>query len=198
LDQEVGKFEWLGRSGNLGGLERLGRRKDRQDLLAGNKYILQLHVVCVSYYSGDYRNERLVHSINVVIVVKILINISICQNPRQKPFWDTNTGTMISSDRDDENWDHREVGKVGRLVNLEGREVWKVWEGGRFGRILSPVLNRYLQLHVHCVSYHSGDSHKEFESLGRSENLVSQEVWEVGRFGRNGNVEDSEGSSRRY
>jgi hypothetical protein len=35
-----------------------------------------------------------------------------------------------------------------------GREDW---EGGCIGRILSPVMNVLLQLHVDGVSYHSGD-----------------------------------------
>jgi hypothetical protein len=39
---------------------------------------LQLHVDCVRYHSGDYRTERLVHSITVVLrVVQIHINTSI-------------------------------------------------------------------------------------------------------------------------
>jgi hypothetical protein len=33
-----------------------------------------------------------------------------------------------------------------------GREVWKDWEGKSFGRILSPIINAYLQLRVNCVS----------------------------------------------
>jgi hypothetical protein len=77
-------------------------------LLPVMNVFLQLHVHCVSYHSGDYRTERLVLSITDVLhVVQITINISIyfccssCENPRQKPFWDTNTGTRISSDRDE-------------------------------------------------------------------------------------------------
>jgi hypothetical protein len=39
---------------------------------------LQLHEDCVSYQSGDYRTERLVHSITDVLqVLQIHINISI-------------------------------------------------------------------------------------------------------------------------
>jgi hypothetical protein len=44
---------------------------------------------------------------------------------------------------------------------LEGREVLKDWEGGRIGRILSPVMNVFLQLHVLCASYHSSDYRTE-------------------------------------
>jgi hypothetical protein len=36
---------------------------------------------------------------------------------------------------------------LGRSGNLGGREDW---EGGR---ILSPIMNVFLQLHVDCVSY---------------------------------------------
>jgi hypothetical protein len=36
---------------------------------------------------------------------------------------------------------------------LAGRKVWKDWDGGS---ILLPVINGFLQLHVDCVSYHSG------------------------------------------
>jgi hypothetical protein len=38
-----------------------------------------------------------------------------------------------------------------------GREVWMDWEGIKIGRILSPVMNVFLQLHVDCVCYHSDD-----------------------------------------
>jgi hypothetical protein len=38
---------------------------------------------------------------------------------------------MISSDRDDENW---EVGKFGRLRRPESFEVWKVKQFERLGR----------------------------------------------------------------
>jgi hypothetical protein len=41
------------------------------------------------------------------------------ENLPQKPFWDTNTATMISSDRVDENWEDREVGKLARLWRPE-------------------------------------------------------------------------------
>jgi hypothetical protein len=61
---EVTKF---GRSVGLEG------RMDRQDVLAGIKLILQLHVdLC--YHSGDYGTERLVHNITV-LDVQIHINI---------------------------------------------------------------------------------------------------------------------------
>jgi hypothetical protein len=78
---------------------------------------LQLHVQYVSYHSGEYRTERLVHSINVVLhVVQIHINISIYYSVVHHG---TNTATMISSDRDDENWEDREDGKFGRLHRPE-------------------------------------------------------------------------------
>jgi hypothetical protein len=41
---------------------------------------------------------------------------------------------------------------------MGGREVLKGWEGGRIGRIFSPVLNLHLQLY--CFSY-SGDYRTE-------------------------------------
>jgi hypothetical protein len=44
---------------------------------------------------------------------------------------------------------------------LGGRDVWKGWEGGRIGRILSPVMNVFLQLNVYCLSYHSADYRTE-------------------------------------
>jgi hypothetical protein len=34
----------------------------------------------------------------------------------------------------------------------------KDWEGGM---LVSPVVNVFLQLHVDCVSYHSGDYRRE-------------------------------------
>jgi hypothetical protein len=75
---------------------------------------LQLHVHCASYHSGDYHTERLVQSITVVLqVVQIHINTSIyysvVKHPRENRFWDTNTTTMISSNRDDENCEDGEV-----------------------------------------------------------------------------------------
>jgi hypothetical protein len=79
--REVGKFWRLERSENLGG------RKVWKDLEGGSFSrilspiiiaILPLRVDCVSYHSGDYRTERLVHSITVVLhVVQIHINVSI-------------------------------------------------------------------------------------------------------------------------
>jgi hypothetical protein len=72
----------------------------------------------------------------------------------------------------------RDVGKfwrLGRSGNLGGRVVWKDWEGRRTGRILSPVMNVFfLQLHVHCVSYHSGDYRAE--RLVHSATVVLQVV----------------------
>jgi hypothetical protein len=53
-----------------------------------------------------------------------------------------------------------EVGKFGSLGRsgyLRGREVWKDFKGGKIGRNLSPIMNVFLQLHVDCVRYHSGD-----------------------------------------
>jgi hypothetical protein len=44
---------------------------------------------------------------------------------------------------------------------LGGREVWKDWDSGRIGRMLSPLKNVFLQLHVQCVGYHSGDYRTE-------------------------------------
>jgi hypothetical protein len=64
---------------------------------------------------------------------------------------------MISSDRDDEKWEYREVRKFGRLRRpgsfggYRGQEIWEVGGIGRIGRILSPVMNVFLQLHVDCV-----------------------------------------------
>jgi hypothetical protein len=63
----------LGRSGNLGGQEVFGGRNYRQKLLAGNEYILQLHVDCLTYHSGDYRTESLGR---ITVHVQIHINIS--------------------------------------------------------------------------------------------------------------------------
>jgi hypothetical protein len=89
---------------------------------------LQHHVDCVSYYSGVCRTEGLVHSTTVVLhVVKIHMNIyyyilfcySSCENPQQKPFCDTNTASMISYERDDDNWEDRDVGRFGRLRRPE-------------------------------------------------------------------------------
>jgi hypothetical protein len=129
--REVGKFGRLGMSRNLGGREVWKGWEGGRILSPVMNVFLQLHVDCVSYHSGDYRTERLVLSITVVLhVVQIYINMSIyysvVHHPRQKPFWDTNTATMISSDRDDKNWEYREVGKFRRLrrpESLEGQEV---------------------------------------------------------------------------
>jgi hypothetical protein len=51
--------------------------------------------------------------------------------------------------------------RLGRSGNLGGREVSKDWEGGSIGRILTSVMNVFLQLHVHCVIYQSGDYRTE-------------------------------------
>jgi hypothetical protein len=47
--------------------------------------------------------------------------------------------------------------RLGRSGNLGGRLIWKDWEGGRFGRIFSPVINVFLELDVDCVCYISVD-----------------------------------------
>jgi hypothetical protein len=52
------------------------------------------------------------------------------------------------------------------------REVWTEWQGERIGRILSPVMNVFLQLHSCCVSYHTGDYGTE--RLVHSINVVVQ------------------------
>jgi hypothetical protein len=44
---------------------------------------------------------------------------------------------------------------------LGGREVWKYWKGGRFGTILSPVMNVFLELHEDSICYLHGDSRTE-------------------------------------
>jgi hypothetical protein len=54
--------------------------------------------------------------------------------------------------------------RLGRSGNLGHREVWKDWEGERFGRLFSPVINVFLELHVDCLCYISIDY--------RTENLV--------------------------
>jgi hypothetical protein len=83
---------------------------------------LQLHVCCVSYNSGVYGTERLVHSITDVFhVVQIHINISIYSSVvhhvriLDKTFLGHEHSTMISSHRDDENWEDWNVGKCERL-----------------------------------------------------------------------------------
>jgi hypothetical protein len=50
---------------------------------------------------------------------------------------------------------------VKEVRNLGGRAVWKDSEGRRIGRILSSVMSVFLQLHIHCVCYHSGDYRAE-------------------------------------
>jgi hypothetical protein len=88
---------------------------------------LQLHVHCVSYHSGDYRTERLVHNITVVLhVFQIHINIgiyySVVHHVRilDKELSRTrNTATMISSDRDDDNWEEQDVRSIWMLRGPE-------------------------------------------------------------------------------
>jgi predicted P-loop ATPase/GTPase len=53
---------------------------------------------------------------------------------------------------------------------LGGREVFKDWETGRIGRLLTPLENVFLQLDVQYVSYNSGDYRKE--SLVHNINVV--------------------------
>jgi hypothetical protein len=48
-------------------------RNYQQEPLAGNEYILQLHVDRLSYHSGDYPTEGLIHS---TIHIQIHINTS--------------------------------------------------------------------------------------------------------------------------
>jgi hypothetical protein len=67
---------------------------------------LQLHVQCVSYHSGEYKY--------------ILLCCSSCENIRQKPFYGTNTATMISSVRDDENGEDGKLGRLRRPGSLGG------------------------------------------------------------------------------
>jgi hypothetical protein len=68
--ENVGRF---GRSGNVGRSGGLVDGGDGWFLSPVINLCLQLHVDCVSY-SGDYRTERLVHSISVVLhVVQILL-----------------------------------------------------------------------------------------------------------------------------
>jgi hypothetical protein len=117
---KVGKFERLGK---LAGLKDWEGGRILSPVI---NVFLQLHVHCVSYHSGDYRTERLVHSIAVLHVVQIHINISIYYSVVQrlrildKSLPGTRTQLpCISSDRDDQNWDDREVGKFGRLCRPE-------------------------------------------------------------------------------
>jgi hypothetical protein len=79
---------------------------------------LQIHVDCVSYHYGDYRTERLVHSINVVqihihrstyiysVVHHVRILDKILSGKRTQP--------LCFHDRDEGNWEDRKFGKVGR------------------------------------------------------------------------------------
>jgi hypothetical protein len=53
-------------------------------------------------------------------------------------------------------WEVREAGKFGKLgksTNFGYRELLIDWEGGSIGRILSPVINVFLKLHVNCLSF---------------------------------------------
>jgi hypothetical protein len=43
--------------------------------------------------------------------------------------------------------------RLWRSENLVGEEVWKEWEGGRFDRMFSRVINVFLQRRVDCVCY---------------------------------------------
>jgi hypothetical protein len=54
----------------------------------------------------------------------IALCCSLCKNTGQKPLWDTNTCTKISSDEVDESWE-------GRV----GRRGWGVTEAGKFGTL---------------------------------------------------------------
>jgi hypothetical protein len=64
-------------------------------------------------------------------------------------------------------WEVSEVGKFlgqgGRKIfrGQVGRQIWEVWKDWEGGRILSPVINGLLQLHVGCASYHSSDYRTE-------------------------------------
>jgi hypothetical protein len=44
---------------------------------------------------------------------------------------------------------------------LGGREVWKHWQGGSFGRIPSTIINAFLQLRLYYVSYQSDEYRTE-------------------------------------
>jgi hypothetical protein len=93
----------------------------------------------ILYHSGEYRKDRLVLRITVVLrVVPIYNNIYIilccssCENRRQKPFWDTNTAKKISSERDDE-----KCGGIRRSESLRGyidRKVLDLTKVNRFER----------------------------------------------------------------
>jgi hypothetical protein len=210
--------------GRSGGLEGLGGRKVRQDILAGIKCIFATSCRCVCYISVDYLTESLVHSITVV---QIHINISIyiyiyyfvvhhtkaflghehnhyvfmigmrrirraerlaghegrkvCDLRKVKrcevsevgnfgrlwrsTFFRGQIGRQIYEDADSKNFV-----TLGRSVNLGGRKVWKDWDSGRIGRMLSPLKYVSLQIHVQNVSYHTGDYRTE--SLVLSINVV--------------------------
>jgi hypothetical protein len=65
----------------------------------------QLHIDCVSYHCGDYAQKDLSTALMLFIMSK----------SSKKPFWDTNTAAMISSDSVDENWEDWKVRKFGSL-----------------------------------------------------------------------------------
>jgi hypothetical protein len=77
-DDEIGR---IGRSESLGGYgdqDVLEVRKVKSFESLGRSEFMQLHVDCVSYHSGDYRAESLVHTFTIVLhVVHTHINISI-------------------------------------------------------------------------------------------------------------------------
>jgi hypothetical protein len=75
--REVGKFGRLVRSEDLGCRHTWECGSFGSILSPVINAFLQLGVDCVSYHSGDYRTEGLVHSITVVLpVVQIQIIIS--------------------------------------------------------------------------------------------------------------------------
>jgi hypothetical protein len=87
------------------------------------------------------------------------------ESSTETPFWDTNTATTILSDRDAER-----IGRSGGFGGRKDREDEKIgraggsggWEYREDGSILSStVMNLFLQLHINCVNYHSGDYHTE-------------------------------------
>jgi hypothetical protein len=103
---------------------RLGGRKDGMILSPVMNVFSQLHVHCVSYHSGDYRAERLVHSITVVLH---LIGMT----------------------------------RIGRSQSLGGYGDRKALELRNIKRFERLRRSEFLQLHVDCVSYHSGDYRAE-------------------------------------
>jgi hypothetical protein len=55
------------------------------------------------------------------------------------------------------------------LGGSRDRKFVEVREVGRFGRILSPVMDVFLQLNIHCVSY---SGHYRAQRLVHSINVV--------------------------